>query len=138
MHENTRICAVDPVIIKDDKVLLIKRSFGVFRGYWVLPGGRMEKGEDARTCCIREAKEETGLDVEVLDFIGFYDSPERDPEKHAVSLAFLCRPAGGEMKHNEEATDIKFFSRDSLPENIGWDHKDIIEDAFRMLSRTRS
>ena len=90
-----RITTVDPVIIRDGRVLLQKRSFGMFKGTWVLPGGRVEADEDTWHACVREAREETGLDVRIIRMIGFYDDPARDPEKHAVSMAFLCRPVGG-------------------------------------------
>jgi len=128
-----RICAVDPVIVKENKILLIKRAFGIFKGYWVLPGGKIKPEETAESACIREAKEETGLDVEVVKFLGFYDSPERDPEKHAISLAFLCKPLKGDLKTNSEATEIKFFSFQNLPEKMGFDHRRIVEDAMRVL-----
>lgn len=131
-----RIATVDPIIIQDRKVLLQKRSFGKFEGYWVLPGGKVEKSEDTWAACVREAKEETGLDVSIVRMVGFYDDPERDPEKNAVSIAFLCRPMdpGQEPRLSEEATDIKWFSLDKLPENIGFDHERIITDAAKEIA----
>jgi 8-oxo-dGTP diphosphatase len=128
-----RICAVDPVIIKDRKVLMTKRSFGVFKGYWSLPGGMVDVGEDIRTTCVREALEETSLEVKITHYLGYYDAPDRDPEKHAIGFAFLCEVVSGEPKHCDEATDIRWFPLDELPEKIGWDHRKIIEDAKGFL-----
>ncbi|MCK4714474.1 MAG: NUDIX hydrolase [Candidatus Aenigmarchaeota archaeon] len=128
-----RITTVDPVITRGGKVLLQKRSFGVFRGFWVLPGGRVGKDEDTWKACAREAREETGLDVSIVRMVGFYDDPDRDPEKSAVSMAFLCRPVSGKLTKSSEALEIKWFPIDRLPEKIGFDHAKIISDARRLL-----
>ena len=128
-----RITTVDPVIVKSGKVLLQKRSFGMFRGFWVLPGGRVGSGEDTWNACIREAREETGLDVSIVRMVGFYDDPDRDPEKNAVSMAFLCRPVKGRLKKSGEALEIKWFPVKRLPRKLGFDHARIISDAKRLL-----
>lgn len=128
-----RITTVDPVIVRSGKVLLQKRSFGTFKGHWVLPGGRVESGEDTWRACVREAREETGLDVSIVRMIGFYDDPERDPEKHAVSMAFLCRPVKGRVRKSGEATETRWFPLGGLPSRMGFDHARIIADARRLL-----
>jgi 8-oxo-dGTP diphosphatase len=128
-----RITTVDPVIVKDGRVLLQKRSFGVFMGCWVLPGGKVGEGEDTWSACIREAREETGLGVSIVRMIGFYDDPDRDPEKHATSMAFLCRPVGGRLRKSGEATEIRWFPLGKLPGKMGFDHARIIADAGRLL-----
>ena len=130
-----RITTVDPVIIRSGRVLLQKRSFGLFKGFWVLPGGRVDAGEDTWSACTREAREETGLKVSIVRMIGFYDDPDRDPEKHAVSMAFLCRPLGGRLRKSSEATEIKWFPLDRLPRKLGFDHARIITDAKKLLGR---
>jgi 8-oxo-dGTP diphosphatase len=132
-----RVCTVDPVIIKDGKILMTKRSFGVYEGCWSLPGGRVDVGEDIRTTCVRESKEETDLEVKIIHSLGYYDDPERDKEKHAITFAFICEVISGEPKHCDEATDIRWFSLDELPEKIGWDHRKIIEDAKRFLEENK-
>ena len=128
-----RITTVDPVIVKDGRVLLQKRSFGMFKGSWVLPGGRVDKGEDTWHACVREAREETGLKVSIVKMVGFYDDPDRDPEKHAVSMAFLCRPVSGKVTMSDEATEMRWFPLDRLPEGMGFDHERIISDARKHL-----
>ncbi len=128
-----RVATVDPVIVRDNKVLLQRRSFGKLKGYWVLPGGKVDRGEDTWGACIREAREETGLDVSIVKMVGFYDDPDRDPEKDAVSIAFLCRPLKGEPRLSGEATEIKWFPIDELPDKMGFDHKKIVLDTRRLL-----
>jgi 8-oxo-dGTP diphosphatase len=129
-----RIATVDPVIIRDGKVLLQKRSFGRFKGFWVLPGGKVDSGEDTWSACVREAREETGLDISIVRMVGFYDDPQRDPEKNAVSMAFLCRPrdASQEPRPSREATEMKWFPMGKLPKKIGFDHARIISDAAKL------
>ena len=129
-----RIATVDPIIVKDGKVLLTKRSFGRFKDCWVLPGGKVNIGEDTWGACVREAKQETGLDIKITRMIGFYDDPKRDPEKDAVSVAFLCHPVKGRIRVSKEATDIRWFPLDKLPERMGFDHERIISDARKELT----
>jgi 8-oxo-dGTP diphosphatase len=133
-----RVCAVDPVIIKDGEVLMTKRSFGTFKGCWSLPGGKVDVGEDVKTACLREIKEETNLEVKIVGYLGYYDAPDRDPDQELISLSFLCEVTSGEPKHCDEATDIRWFPLDSLPEKIGWDHREIIDDAKRFLEENKS
>lgn len=133
MERGCRITTVDPIIIKDKRVLLQKRSFGLFKGFWVLPGGKVEIGEDVQEACIREAMEETGIEVKILKMLGVYSGKDRDPEKHAVSIAFLCKPMRGEPRASKEATEMGFFDLKKLPEKIGFDHRDIIKDAKKEL-----
>lgn len=130
-----RISTVDPVIVRGREVLLQKRSFGKLKGFWVLPGGKVESGEDAWKACVREAREETGLDVSVVRMVGFYDEPGRDPEKDAVSMAFLCKPRDPdkEPRRSREALEMKWFPLDRLPKRMGFDHGKIISDARKLL-----
>lgn len=129
--EKYRISVVDAVIIRNGKIYLQKRAMGIWKGTWVLPGGKVEIGEDLSTAVVREVKEETNMDAEIVAMIGIYDSPDRDPEQNGVGVAFLCS-AKGEPAPNSEATEGKFFSFDELPENIGFDHATIIEDSKKL------
>ncbi len=83
-----RPLTVDAVIIRNGKILLIRRKNDPFRGCFALPGGYVEKGEDAKGAVIREVEEETGLVVRPLRMSGVYDSPGRD-KRGNVSIAFL-------------------------------------------------
>jgi len=65
--------------------------------------------------------------------VGFYDEPGRDPEKNAVSMAFLCRPVGGKLSKSSEAMEMKWFPFDKLPEKMGFDHARIILDVIKLL-----
>ncbi|MBU4406392.1 MAG: NUDIX hydrolase, partial [Candidatus Altiarchaeota archaeon] len=90
---------VDAVILDREKnsIVLVKRGIYPFEGMWALPGGFVEYKETVENATIREAKEETGLDIEIERMVGVYSDPERDPRGHTVAVTFLCRRVGGEL-----------------------------------------
>jgi len=128
------ILTIDGIIFLDDKVLLVKRSIKPYRGYWCVPGGRVEFGETVEEAVHREVKEETGLDVEIERMTGIYSDPKRDPRGHTITIAYILKALGGELKHEErEASDIRLFK--VLPKKIGFDHRKILMDA-KLLKRS--
>lgn len=131
--KSIRIIAVDSVIIKDKKVLLIQRKFSPYQGFWALPGGLVKKNETLRQAVIRETKEETGLKAKPLKIIGIYDSPTRDP-RGIVSIAFLCKPLSSKIKPGAEVLSARFFSfKDVRKMKLAMDHNIILKDALTGL-----
>ncbi|MFC2143178.1 NUDIX domain-containing protein [Candidatus Aenigmatarchaeota archaeon] len=128
----TRV-AVDGVIIKDNKVLMILRGTEPFKNDWTLIGGFVDYNERPSETVVREVKEETGFETKVINFFGLTDDPDRDPRGHILSLNFMLEITGGEFRKSEEALEMKWFEKNNLPENIGFDHKKIINDAFKTL-----
>jgi len=119
--------AVIVAVIDDGKVLLTKREdFEV----WCLPGGSVEDGESLAEAGIREAKEETGLDVELTRLVGVYSRLGGGlSDVHAVLYA--AKPVGGELKTQpNETIEVKYFSFDQLPEELLFGHKKRISDAI--------
>jgi len=80
---------------------------------WNLPGGGLEKGETPWECIVREAKEETGLSVEVSRLMGIYAKPHKDE----VVFMFVCNVIDGKLTLNEEARDLKYFALNQIPKN---------------------
>ncbi len=81
----TPILAVDVVVeLPSGEIVLIKRKYEPFKGYWALPGGMLEIGETVEQAAIREVREETGLDVSITRLVGVYSEPNRDPRNHVV------------------------------------------------------
>lgn len=77
--------AVDTVIIgKNQKIVLIKRKNKPFKGEFALPGGFLEYGETVKEACKREVKEETGLETSLIEMIGVFSDPNRDPRGHIL------------------------------------------------------
>jgi 8-oxo-dGTP diphosphatase len=125
-----RQIAADALIVKEGRILLVKRDTEPFKGFWALPGGRLEGDETLEECCIREAKEESGLEVEIVRLLGIYSDPARDPRK-IIAVAYLCRPKGGkEFPQLGEISEVKWFSLDALPK-LASDHKEMIENALK-------
>jgi 8-oxo-dGTP diphosphatase len=121
---------VDIVIRRNDgSVVLVRRRNSPFKGEWALPGGFVEYGETVEAAARREAKEETGLDVELVKIVGVYSDPNRDPRGHTVSICFLAREVGGELRADSDAKDAKSFHPSSLPPRLAFDHLRILADA---------
>lgn len=95
MNENYMIQArVAGIVLNDDKILLVKQKVSKDRN-WSLPGGRLEKGESVETAIVRELKEETGYEVEVVKFL--YLCEKVDKENTLLHLTFLVKINGGEL-----------------------------------------
>jgi len=123
---------VDGVILKDKKILLIKRKNPPFKGKWALPGGFVEYNEKIEDAVIREVEEETGLKTNILDIVGIYSDPDRDPRGHTVTVAYLLEIYSGVLNCRDDADDAKFFDVTQLPE-LAFDHSYIIKDALRKV-----
>jgi 8-oxo-dGTP diphosphatase len=105
-----------------DKILLIKRATVPFKGYWALPGGRVNMGETVEHTVVREVKEETGLTVEVTSV-----------EYDYYPTCFLVKTVDGEIKKQEsEIEEIKLFSLSELPEVLAFEHAKMVKDYIAM------
>ncbi len=131
-HRNPAL-TVDGVLIEDGKVLLIRRGREPFRGKWAFPGGFVEYGEKVEDAVIREFREETGIDAEIIDLLGVYSDANRDPRGYTVSIVYLLKKKGGEIRGGDDASEARFFPIDELPE-MAFDHGKIVRDAIRTIS----
>jgi len=115
--ECSRIVYYDPkvaataVIIRDNKVLLIKRGNEPGYGLWSLPGGYVDRGEIVEVAAAREVLEETGLKVEITRLLGVF-SESGHP---VIVVAFQGQEISGHLQTSDETLDIDFFSVDELP-----------------------
>jgi 8-oxo-dGTP diphosphatase len=124
----TRALATDAVVLVDGEVVLLERDHPPHEGDWVLPGGIVDPDETAAEACVRETGEEVGLAVDIEEFVGLYDDPDRD-ERGFVSAAYLCRPRGaGTPTPQAEARRVATFPPTGLPA-MGFDHAAIVADA---------
>ena len=121
---------VDGVLFNGRKLLLIKRKHEPFKDIWALPGGFVDYGETTEHAVIREMKEETGLDVKIIDLIGVYSDPNRDPRGHTVSIVYDLEMMGGKLAGGDDAAEAQFFNYDSLPP-LAFDHHEIIKEVLR-------
>lgn len=122
---------VDVVIaLPGDRVVLVRRKN--FPPGWALPGGFVDEGETLEAAAVREAREETGLDVTLTELLYAYSDPRRDPRRHTVSAVFLGR-AGGDPAGADDAAEARGFAWTALPSPIAFDHAEILRDARRLL-----
>lgn len=124
----------------DGKILLVKRGTAVFKGYWALPGGRVDPGETVEQTVVREIKEETGLDVEIVGKIGEYHEcgVQGGIEYDYYPACFLVEPVGGKIKRQEdEIEQIRLFDVKEIPRKLAFAHSDMIRDYLRKKSKTR-
>lgn len=121
---------VDIIIEINNGIVLIERKNYPYG--WALPGGFVEYGESLEMAAIREAKEETGLEIYDLKQFHTYSEPGRDPRLHTISTVFIAK-GKGELKARDDAKNVKVFKRDKLPETFAFDHKKIIEDYYEVM-----
>ena len=123
------------VEFSDKRILLVKRHTVPFKGYWALPGGRVEAGETVEQTVIREVKEETGLDVEIIEKIGEYrEKGFKDGVEYDYSPAcFLVRPVAGEMRRQEsEIEEINPVHVEEIPVELAFEHSIMLHDYITM------
>lgn len=120
---------VDIIIELEDKgIILIKRKNPPYG--WALPGGFVDYGESLEEAAIREAKEETDLDVELIKQFHTYSDPNRDPRHHSISTVYIGK-AKGSPKAQDDAKEIGIFNEKNLPSEIAFDHRSILDDYFK-------
>ena len=94
---------------------------------WALPGGFVDYGETVEEAAVREAREETGLAVSLVRQFHVYSDPSRDTRGHMMSTVFIAR-ASGTPVGADDAKEARGFAPDDLPEDVAFDHRDIIAD----------
>jgi ADP-ribose pyrophosphatase YjhB (NUDIX family) len=97
---------------------------------WAIPGGFCDYGESLEEAAVREAREETGLEVELIEQFHTYSDPRRDPRQHNITTVYIARAIGGTLQAQDDAQDIGIFSEDDLPPQLAFDHDEILKDYF--------
>ena len=124
----TPLLTVDIVIEMLDRpghpVVLIERKHPPYG--WALPGGFVDIGERLEGAAVREAREETSLDVELVTLLGCYSDPARDERGHTVSAVYVAT-ASGVARARDDAKNLDFFHAGEYPE-LAFDHAQIIAD----------
>lgn len=121
------------IIIEIDKedgrqgIVLIKRKNPPYG--WALPGGFVDYGESLEQAAVREAKEETSLDIQLQRQMHTYSDPKRDPRKHTISTVFIAQAKGNPVAQ-DDAQEINVFSKDELNFPLAFDHEKILTDYF--------
>ncbi len=123
---------VDVIIEVDNQIVWIRRA-NEPKG-WALPGGFVDEGETVEEAACREAREETGLIVQLDQLLYVYSHPSRDRRQHNLSVVFTAQ-AQGTPKGADDAAEARLFPVDEPPENTVFDHLEILSD-YRMFKTT--
>ncbi|MFZ0328871.1 MAG: NUDIX hydrolase [Nitrososphaeraceae archaeon] len=129
--------AVDAIIQMDTQILLVKRKNEPFRGYMAIPGGFVNEGETVEDAAKREVREETSLDIELVDILGVYSDPKRDPRGHIMSTVFIAyvpvnRNKSVEALAADDASELEWIDLEAIPnEKFAFDHKRILMDYIK-------
>jgi 8-oxo-dGTP diphosphatase len=118
------------ILLPGDRVVLVERRNPP--PGWAIPGGFVDEGETVEAAAVREAREETGLDVRLEALLYVYSDPRRDPRKHTLSAVFVGR-ADGEPRGGDDAAQARAFAWGALPAPLAFDHAEILADARRFL-----
>ncbi|RMF24907.1 MAG: NUDIX hydrolase [Deltaproteobacteria bacterium] len=117
----------DIIIETPGGIVLVERRFDP--PGWAIPGGFIEVGETAEEAARREAKEETGLDVRLVEQFHVYSDPARDPRGHTLTVVFIAT-AEGEPRGGDDAARARVFREDALPSPLAFDHARVLADYF--------
>ena len=135
----TPLLAADIVIELLDRpgrpIVLIRRKNPPLG--WALPGGFVDVGERVEAAAVREAREETGLNVTLTTLLGCYSDPRRDARGHTVSVVYVAEARGRPEAHDDAADIGVYMPEGTLSANLAFDHHEILEDylAYRHSGR---
>jgi ADP-ribose pyrophosphatase YjhB (NUDIX family) len=139
-YPDTPLVGVGAIIIEDGRVALVKRGHAPLVGEWSIPGGVMEVGETVREAAVREACEETGLQVIVEELLGIYDRLLRDEQGkvryHYLLVDFLCRRTSGELCAAGDAEEVRWFTPEEVKQlMLPDDTNEVIRLGFERFSK---
>jgi len=123
---------IDAIILNNNKtkILLIKRGSKAYHGMWGFVSGTVEWGEEVGEAVVREVKEEVGLNIKIIKFIGrYYDKKGRHPFKTMICLPHICKVISGKVRAGSDALGARWFSLEEVTSmDLAFDHKQILKD----------
>ena len=126
---------VGVLVEMDGGIVLVCRGQEPFAGWWALPAGYIEADESVEQAAIRECREETGLEVELLELFGVYSFPE-GPVQSGIIIFYRARPRDGALKAGDDARDVAVFPPDALPERLAFrTHREVLARWVKRHSR---
>jgi 8-oxo-dGTP diphosphatase len=134
---------VGALIIQGDKILLVERGKQPLKGYWSIPGGLLNVGEQLTAAVVREVREETGLDVKPHSVVEIFERIIRDTkgvaEYHYVLIDYLCKVTGGTLQASDDAANVEWVRHKDLgARKVTEGTLDVIERAFIKKANARA
>ena len=121
----------DGIVQRGREILLIRRGKDPFKGSFALPGGFLNYGETLEECVVREVLEETGIRTSIVELVGVYSAPDRDPRGHFVTAVYLLQPRSGNLRAGDDASAAEWVHLDHLPK-FAFDHGKIVQEFLSM------
>ena len=134
VHYRNPVPGVGVLIEMEGGVVLIKRGGHVKPGQWALPSGYIEADESVEEAAVREAREETGLEIQLEDLVGIYSFPEGPPTS-GIIVFYRARPVGGALRAGDDAVDARVFQLDELPDMPFRTHRQAIQRWLALRQR---
>jgi len=128
--------AAAALVVEAGRILLVRRGIEPFKGLWGLPAGYQEYDESPDQTVVRETREETGIEVEVVRLCEVLFTRD-DPRKKANLMAYLCRRVGGTLTAGDDAIDARFFDTSELPEDIAFSNNRVLLARWKEHGYTR-
>jgi 8-oxo-dGTP diphosphatase len=140
LNHKKQSITVDIFIYNDkNEFILIKRKNEPYKDYWALPGGYLDYGETVENGAVREAKEETNINVQLKKLFNVYSKIDRDPRGHTVTIVYLATGNFKNLKADDDAKDAKIFTKNDLSSiDLAFDHRIILNDILTSLKKIRS
>ena len=126
----TPCITADVIIEHGEGIVLIERKNEPYG--WAIPGGFVDVGESLERAAVREALEETSLHVELREMLYVYGKPGRDPRGHTVTVVYIGEGTG-RLRAADDAKGARVFTYETLPDNIAFDHREIVADYFTFI-----
>lgn len=112
------LVGVGALIFQNGRILMAQRGKEPLKGWWSLPGGALELGEELRDAVCREVREETGLEVRPVEMFEVFERILRDPagapEYHYVLIDYVCEVAGGALRAGDDVCAVEWVAREAL------------------------
>ncbi len=110
------------LVVAEGKILLVQRGVEPHKGCWDIPGGFLESREHPEEGARREVREETGLEVEILELLGIFIAgyPYGSLEDSTMNLYYMARPVGGLLRPGSDASAVGWFKPDAIPDEIAF------------------
>jgi ADP-ribose pyrophosphatase YjhB (NUDIX family) len=133
------ILTVDVLIEKSGAIVLIKRKKDPYKGKLALPGGFVNYRETVEAAAVREVREETSLEVKLVDILGVYSDPTRDPRDHVISVVFVGEPISGEPQAGDDASIASWYDLNICDQlDLAFDHGKVIDDYMKWKENRRT